>query len=841
MNLNRRPTKIHPLWIALFLFLPAVQVLAQDDSLKIDYASLPVVDYSNPREYEIAEVTISGVEFLQPMVLKSLSGLKEGGTITVPGDDMTRVIHKFWDQGLFSDVKLTATKIQGGKIWLDIYLREQPRLTFLNINGLKKSEKEDLEEKLSLRRGSQITTDLLNNTERIIKEHFVEKGFLNCGVDIVQKADSAAGNGVRLFIDVKKNPRVKIEEIYFFGNETFTPRRLRRTMKDTKKYNINIFKASKMIKDSYKEDKKKLIAFYNENGYRDAKILKDSISILNDKRIDLTIWLEEGRKYYFRDITWIGNTVYPSELLSRALGIDKGDIFDQTVLDKRLQIDEDAVSSLYLDHGYLFFSVDPVEVRVEDDSIDFEMRIYEGEQATINEVIITGNTKTNEHVIRREIRTKPGELFSKAEIIRTVRELAQLGHFDPEKIEPNPIPNPTDGTVDIEYKLVERANDQLEISGGWGANMLVGTIGLRFSNFSIRSVLDPKAWRPIPIGDGQTLSIRAQSNGKYYRAYNFSFVEPWFGGKKPNSLSLSLYHTVTTNSFYAFDAGDASFKISGAAIGLGRRLNWPDDFFQLFNQVSLQQYRLNDWGNYFFFDNGISNNLSFTTTLARSSVDQLIYPRRGSNFSLSLQLTPPYSLFNNKDYTKATDSEKYRLIEYHKWKFNGEWYTTLAGNLVLFTRAQWGYLGHYNDDIGPSPFEGFDLGGDGMSGYNLYGYETIALRGYENSSLTPRVRINNSNIKSGNVYQKVTLELRHPITLNPSATVFMVAFLEGGNAWYSIDEFNPFLIKRSAGFGLRAFLPMFGLLGIDWGYGFDDIGREGANKSQFHFTIGQQF
>ncbi|MBL7112965.1 MAG: outer membrane protein assembly factor BamA, partial [Bacteroidales bacterium] len=419
MNLNRRFYKIFLLWVSLFLLIPVFQVMAQEEKEVIDYAKLPVFDYSNPREYVIAEITISGVEFLQPMVLKSMSGLREGGTITVPGDDMTRVIHKFWDQGLFSDVKLTATRVEAGKIWIDIYLKEQPRLTLLEINGLKKSEKEDLTEKLTLRRGSQITTDLMNNTVRIIKEHFIEKGFLNTDVDIVQKADSASGNGVQLFIEIKKNDRVKIEEIYFVGNEVFTQKRLKRTMKDTKKYNWNIFKASKLIKDTYKEDKKKLLAFYNENGYRDAKILRDSISVLNDKRVDLTIWLEEGNKYFFRNIEWIGNTVYPSELLSRGLGIDRGDVFDQTVLDKRLQMDEDAVSSLYLDNGYLFFQVDPVEVRIENDSIDFEMRIHEGEQATINEVIITGNTKTNEHVIRREIRTKPGALFSKAEIIRT--------------------------------------------------------------------------------------------------------------------------------------------------------------------------------------------------------------------------------------------------------------------------------------------------------------------------------------------------------------------------------------------------------------------------------------
>jgi outer membrane protein insertion porin family len=511
-------------------------------------------------------------------------------------------------------------------------------------------------------------------------------------------------------------------------------------------------------------------------------------------------------------------------------------------------VDEDAVSSLYLDNGYLFFSVDPVEINVENDSIDFEMRIYEGKQATINNIIITGNTKTNEHVIRREIRTKPGELFSKSDIIRTVRELAQLGHFDPEKIEPVPIPNPADGTVDIEYKLVERANDQLEISGGWGAGMLVGTIGLRFSNFSARNVFSPRAWRPVPSGDGQTLSLRAQSNGKYYQSYNMTFIEPWFGGKKPNSLSLSFFHSKMDNSYYLWDAGTSSMKINGASIGLGRRLRWPDDFFTLYNEISFQQYILDNWTGYFQFSDGASNNVSFTTTLARKSLDQLIYPRRGSDFSLSLQLTPPYSLLSNKDYSNMSPSEKYRWIEYHKWLFKADWYTTLAGNLVLATRAHFGYLGHYNNNLGPSPFEAFDVGGDGMSGYNIYGYDIIALRGYSNGSLTPRVDrdgnvlTNGTGTKSGNVYERLYLELRYPITLNPSATVFVLGFIEGGNCWYSIDQFNPFLIKRSAGFGLRAFLPMFGLLGIDWGYGFDDVpGFPDANHSQFHFTIGQQF
>jgi outer membrane protein insertion porin family len=803
-----------------------------------DYSSLQVMDYSNARDYEIADVTVSGVEFLQPQVLISISGLQVGDKITVPGERTTKVVQKFWDQGLFSDVKLTAVKIEKGKIWLDIYLKEQPRLSRLELEGLKKGESQDLIEKINLRNGSQITADVLNNTERIIKEHFIDKGFYNTEIQIKQTPDTTRGNSVRMTVYVRKNERVKIEDIHFVGNKVFSETRLRRVMKNTKKIDINIFKPSKYIKNDFKEDKEKLLTFYNKNGYRDAKLRKDSVIILNDKRIMLYIFLEEGEKYFFRDIKWIGNTVYPAEVLNAYLGIKRGDVFDETILEERLNSDEDAVSSLYLDNGYLFFSVDPVEIKIEDDSIDFEMRIYEGKQATINDVIIKGNTKTNEHVVRREIRTKPGDLFDRSLLIRTVRELAQLGHFDPENIVPNPIPNPAEGTVDLEYNLVERANDQLEISGGWGANMLVGTIGLRFSNFSARNILNPKAWRPIPTGDGQTLSIRAQSNGKYYRAYNLSFIEPWFGGKKPNSLVVSFYHTITNNSLYWYESGDKSFKISGASVGMGRRLMWPDDFFTMYNEISIQQYELDNWTGYFLFSDGTSKNFSFNTTFARKSVDQLIYPRRGSTFSLSLQLTPPYSLFNDRDYTNLTDQEKYKWIEYHKWKFLADWYTTLAGNLVLATKAQFGYLGHYNNQIGPSPFEGFDVGGDGMSGYNIYGYETIALRGYENSSLTPRV----NGMKAGNVYSKLTLELRYPITLNPSATVFVLGFLEGGDAWYSIDQFNPFIIKRSAGFGLRAFLPMFGLLGIDWGYGFDAVpGQPDANRNQFHFTIGQQF
>ncbi len=823
------------LLIALILFAGAIQVFPQD----LDYDNLPVIDYANPREYEIAEITVSGIEFLQPQVLISISGMQVGDKIKIPGDEITKAIEKFWDQGLFADAKISARKVEEGKIWLDIYLKEQPRLSRLIVDGLKKGETQDLMETLNVRTGSQVTKDLIINTRRIIKDHFIEKGFYNTTVAINQEQDTLRANSVRLLVTVNKNERIKIDDIIFEGNQVFDDKKLRRVLKNTKKVNWNIFKSSKFIRSDYKEDKATMIDFYNENGYRDFKILGDSLVFIEEEeRLLLKVFITEGIKYYFRDIKWIGNTIYPAGILGAVMGITKGDVFDQSLLSKRLEIDEDAVSSLYLDNGYLFFSVDPVEIRVEDDSIDFEMRVYEGKQATINNIIISGNTKTNEHVIRREIRTKPGQLFSKSDIIRTVRELAQLGHFDPEKIEPIPIPNPADGTVDIEYKLVERANDQLEISGGWGAGMLVGTIGLRFSNFSAREVFNPKAWRPIPSGDGQTLSLRAQSNGKYYQSYNATFIEPWFGGKKPNSLAISVFHSLMNNSYTIWDVGSSNMRITGASVGLGRRLTWPDDFFTIYNEISFQQYNLDNWTGYFQFTDGASNNLSFNTTLARKSIDQMIYPRRGSDFSISLQLTPPYSMFNGKDYVNMDAASKYQWIEYHKWLFKADWYTSLAGNLVLATRAHFGYLGHYNDDLGPSPFEGFDVGGDGMSGYNLYGYDIIALRGYENGTLTPRV----NGTKSGNVYTRLYMELRYPITLNPSATVYVLGFLEGGNSWYTIDQFNPFLVKRSAGFGLRAFLPMFGLLGIDWAYGFDPVpGFPDANKSQFHFTIGQQF
>lgn len=801
----------------------------------------PVMDYSFPKEYEIGGITVSGVQFLDKNILVQLSGLQVGETILVPGEMLTAAIEKLWSQGLFSDVKITKTSIEGNKIFLDIYLGERPRLSRFSFSGVNRNETQDLQEKIQIFTGSQVTENLLNNATKIVKDHFIEKSFYNVEVDITQRDDPKLPNTVVLNVNVDKSKKVRIRDIEFVGNEVFRDSRLQRVMKNTKERNINFFKASKFIEDDYEEDKVSLHDFYNENGYRDFKILGDSLFPVKEDRLKLVITLKEGQKYYHRNITWVGNTKFPSELLDMVLGIKKGDPYDQKTLEERLYFDQDAVNSVYMDDGYLFSNIAPVEVLVEDDSIDLEMRVYEGEQATIDKVIITGNTKTNEHVVRREIRTLPGELFSKTDIIRSVQEVAQLGHFDPEKISPNPIPNPANNTVDMEYSLEERANDQFEISGGWGAGMLIGTVGLRFNNFSARNIFKLKQWRPIPSGDGQTLSLRAQSNGRYYQAYNVTFVEPWFGGKKPNSFSVSGFRSIQSNGQKKGEAGRKSLTITGASIGSGRRLSWPDDYFTLYNQISYQLYDLNNWGSYFLFSEGASNNLSFTTSLTRHSAGpNPIFPVRGSTFSLSLQITPPYSLLNDKDYSdpEMPDSEKYKWIEYHKWSFKADYYYELAKNLVLNTKAGFGYLGHFNDDIGPSPFEGFDLGGDGMTGYSLYGRETIALRGYENFSLTPTV----DGKKAGNLYTKITMELRYPISMNPQATIFALVFFEAGNAWYRFEDFNPFGIRRSAGIGLRANLPMFGLLGIDWGYGFDDIpGNPEANGSHFHFVIGQQF
>ncbi len=643
---------------------------------------------------------------------------------------------------------------------------------------------------------------------------------------------------------------MKITEIIFVGNENYDAKRLRRTMKNTKEKNLNFFKASKYVGDKFDEDKERLYTFYNDNGFRDFALLSDSIYPVSEDRVGLLIKINEGNQYFLRNINWVGNSVYRKEDLDKVFNIEKGSVYNQSLIYDRLNGSggaQDAVSSLYLDYGYLFSRLVPVEANVENDSIDLEIRIFEGDQAYLNNITISGNTRTNEHVARRELHTLPGDLFSKDKIIRSIRQLGVLGHFDPEKINPTPLPDPTNGTVDLLYKLEEKANDQFEVSGGWGAGMLVGTVGVRFNNFAMRNFFNLKQWRPYPSGDGQSLSIRAQSNGRIYQSYNVSFVEPWLGGNKPNTFSVSLYRSLMTNGRKKGEDGRQSMIIDGATIGLGKRLEWPDDYFSLYGELSYQRYNLNNYSVYrFLFENGSSNLFSLTARLTRFSTSpNLIYPRSGSTFTLSVQATPPYSIITGRNMLNAPDEIKYNWIEFHKWIFKADYYFPVSRNdkLVLNSRFAFGYLGFYNKDIGPSPFENFYLGGDGMTGYSFYGREVIALRGYTNGSLTPSDPVR--GVSSGNVYTKITFELRYPISLNPQATIFGLAFLEAGRAWYQLKDYNPFRMNRSAGIGIRANLPMFGLLGVDWGYGFDEVPEPAnypnANKSQFHFVIGQQF
>ncbi|MEN8119582.1 MAG: outer membrane protein assembly factor BamA [Bacteroidota bacterium] len=810
-------------------------------------------DYANPKEYHIGGISITGVRYLNHNALVQLSGLKEGQKIKIPGEGITNSLKKLWKQGLFSDIKISYTKIVADTIYLDIYLQERPRLSRLVISGIMNAQIKDLEEKINLKRGGQVTENIINRTKNIISDYFIEKGYFNVDINIIQKNDTTYQNTVILYVNIDKKEKVKITEIDFEGNTVFEDAKLKKFLKETKQKRwYGLFKPSKYNPDKYEEDKKNLITKLNSKGYRDAKILGDTLIKNPDNTLKLAIKIEEGNQYFFRDITWVGNKKFTAPQLSRQLKIKKGDIYDQSVLDERLSIEDDAVSNLYMDDGYLFFNVTPVEMNIQNDSIDLEMRIFEGPQATIKNVTITGNTRTNDNVIRREIRTLPGELFRKSDIIRTVRELAQLGHFDPEQIVPTPKPNPSDGTVDLEYALVEKANDQIELSGGWGAGMIVGTLGLSFNNFSTKNIFDKKAWQPLPTGDGQKLSVRAQTNGKYYQNYSISFIEPWLGGKKPNSLSVSVSHTIQSrgaynpysgygsayggygSSYYPTDGSGSKMNITSASVGFGRRLKWPDDYFSLYNELSYRHYILNDYP-YLFrgISDGDFNQIAFNNILSRSSVDQPLYSRRGSSFSLGLEFTLPISLWDGKDYANMDLVEKFKWLEYYKWDFKATWFTQLIGDLVFHAKAEYGFINYYNEDIGPAPTEAFVLGGDGM-GYMSYGKTIVGLRGYENGSLSPQ---------SGDyIYNKYVFELRYPIALTQAATIYGLTFLESGGSWNRFSDYNPFGLHRSGGVGVRVFLPMLGLLGIDWAYGFDKIPDSSEiGGSRFHFILGQQF
>lgn len=838
---------------------------------------------SNPKKYEIGGISITGAKNYEDYVLIGFSGLTIGQQITVPGPDITNAVNRFWKHGLFSDVSITADKIVGNKIYLSIDLKQRPRISKINYSGLKKSEREDIDAKIGFINGNQITPNQIERAKFLIKKYFDEKGFNNADVTILQKDDLSKENQVIVDVVVDKKEKVKVNQIHISGNSALSENKIERVMKKTneQKKLINLFRTKKFVPENFEADKELILEKYNELGYRDALIVSDSVVKVDDKHVDIYLNIDEGNKYHVRSIKWIGNTIYPSDLLNVYLKLKPGDVYNQKLITERTQTDDDAISNLYMDKGYLFFHLEPVEINIQNDSVDLEMRIQEGKQATINKVTITGNDRLYEHVVRRELRTKPGQLFSKTDLQRSLREIAQTGHFNPENLVPDIQPDPENGTVDIGYPLESKANDQIEFSAGWGQTGIIGKLSLKFTNFSIKNLLNPSSYKGIiPQGDGQTLTISAQTNARYYQQYSVSFFDPWFGGKRPNSLSVSAFYSRQsdinsnyTSSYnpnygyggygypgYGYGGGygygngygydydpsfaydpDQNFQQIGVALGFGKRLSWPDDYFTFSAELSYQRYMMKDW-KYFIINNGSSNNLSLNLTLSRNSLDNPVYTRRGSQFSLSLGITPPYSLLGEDkkiDYKdpKVPLSKKFKWVEYHKWKFKARTFTPISPNekLVLATRVEYGFLGQFNKDK-KSPFETFFMGGDGMSGYSsTYLTETIALRGYENGSLTPYGY-------DGYAYSRLGVELRYPLMLQPSSTIYALTFLEAGNAWNDVKNFNPFDLKRSAGAGVRIMLPMIGMLGIDWAYGFDKVfGTRDHGGSQFHFIIGQEF
>ncbi len=811
-----------------------------------------LVDYSAPKTYVVGDISMEGIKYLSKNQLFSVLGISSGDTIKVPSEDVSQAVKRVWLQGAAADIGFYIDSIvpTGDTAYFRLALQELPRVLKWEYRGVRNGERDELKEKLNLRRGGQLSEYVKESSIEVIKKFYKEKGFLNVDVDILEERDSIIKNAIKVTFDVHRGDKVKIREITYDGNDELSKFKLDKSMKKTKdKSWYNFFNSKKFHEDEYDHDKVTLIEAFNELGYRDAKILQDSIYYFEDGRMGIHFDIDKGKKYYFRNITWTGNSEYTEEQLNSVLKIDKGAVYDVVTMEKRLfggDKDNDfTVSKLYRDNGYLFFNVTPVELNIDGDSVDVEMRMVEGKPATFNNIIINGNTITNEKVVRRAVFTRPGYLFRQTDFERSIREIASMGNFDAEAAaDPSKgysiIPNQLTNTVDISYNVEEKSNSQLELSGGWGGGMFVGTLGVSFNNFSTANFFRKECWKPVPLGDAQQLAFRYQTNGKYYTALTASFVEPWLFGKKPTQLSFSAYYTKQTNSYfsylYNYLNSDQYMEVYGASIGLGNRLEWPDNYFVLYNQLGWQSYKLQDWNSYFIYSTGISHNISYNISLTRNSTDQMLYPRSGSDFTLGLQVTPPWSMmkkgWRDIDYNSLSVQEHYNWIEYNKWTFKGAVYTKLVGDLVLMTRAQFGYLGYYNRNWGYSPFEGYMVGGDGMSGYNIYGSDIISLRGYENYSLTPT----KNGAYSGNVYDKFTVELRYPVVMEPSSTIYVLAFLEGGNCWSSIQEFNPFHIKRSAGVGARIYLPVVGMLGIDWGYGFDAR----SDKSQFHFVIGQQ-
>ncbi|MDA7804892.1 MAG: outer membrane protein assembly factor BamA [Bacteroidetes bacterium] len=815
------------LLLTLVSFTTTAQVVQNGD-----FGLIPGIDY------EVAGITVSGAQDLDPNVVIMLTNIRVGDNIQFPDPKISDAIRTLWRQQLFENITFSVVNKSGRKVYLDIRLQELPKMSKYFITGVKKSWKDDIREELDLRAGKVVNENLVVMSRNKIQSYFREKGYLNATVDITQERDSSFNNAVILGFRVKPGSRVKIGEIVFVGNESVSDKVLLKAMKNTKMKGKAIFKVSKLRKKEYSEDMRALVAKYNSMGYRDARIIRDTNYRIDEELINIEITLEEGRKYYFGDITFVGNTKYDTPLLRSILKINRGDIYDSQHLNERVSFDPNGndVASIYLNNGYLFSQVVPIEKNVQNDTIDVEVRIQEGRQATIRKVSITGNERTNDHVIYREVRTRPGDLFSKAMIQRTIRELSQLGYFDQTQIGVNPVPDPQTGTVDLEYTVVEKSTSQLELQGGWGANRVVGTLGLNFNNFSAKNVGNKRAWQPLPTGDGQTINIRAQSNGLYFQSYNASFTEPWLGGKKPNSFTGTIYHNVQSNGVQASDPNRQSLLITGINFGLGQRLKWPDDYFTLYQGLEFRRFNLNNFPTGFLnYNKGISNNVNYKFTLGRNNTDVPIFPTRGSQISFAAELTPPFSLLRDDiDYKSLSSEERFKLVEYHKWKLNADWFAPITSKFVIRTHGEFGYLGSYNKDLGLPPFERFYVGGDGLANFVIDGREIIGLRGYTNNSITPG--------GGGALYNKYVFEMRYIIANNPSAQVFPLIFMEGGNNYDNFWDYRAFNLKRSAGAGLRIYMPMFGLMGVDVAYGFDPE-PNGATASgwQTHFIIGQQF
>lgn len=845
----------------------------------------PTIIFSGmPKKYEIAGLRVEGLQNYEDYIVIGYSGLSIGDVVEIPGDDITNAAKRFWRQGLFSKIQIRVEKIYGNKAWLVFDLRQQPRISKINYTGCKKGEKEELEQRLSLMPGNQITQNIVNRAKEIITAFFKQKGFGNVTVDIRLTPDLSKENEMIVDINVNKNEKVKVHKIYIAGNDVLSDNKIQRVMKKTneKKKLVNLFRQKKFVESDYENDLDLIIKKYNELGYRDARIVSDSVAQYNEKQVDVYIEVEEGKQYFISDITWAGNTVYPSSTLDNILGIKPGDVYNQTLLNKRTTEDEDAVANLYMNNGYLFFQLVPIESKIEGDSIALEMRVMEGPQARINSIVINGNDRLYEKVIRRELHVKPGELFSKDDLMRSAREIAQTGHFDPENMDIRPEPNNENGTVDLIFNLTSKNSDQVELSAGWGQTGVIGKVSLKFTNFSLKNLFNTSSYKGIiPQGEGQTFTISAQTNAKYYQAYSLSFLDPWFGGKRPNSLSVSAYYSRQTgvnsqfynnnmnswlygggyypgyggyypSSYYddyyqssienAYDP-NKYLQMAGISLGFGKRLKWPDNYFTFMAQLSYNWYKLKNWEYLYYMQNGTSNAFVLGLSFARNSIDNPIYTRSGSQFSLDLSITPPMSLFINKDWkalaekgTVEAKKEMYRWIEYWKLKFKARTYTPLTDpngkwTLVLMTRADIGILGSYNKYL-KSPFETFYVGGDGMSGSYGYAQETVALRGYDNGAFTQQ--------RDGYAYTRFCMELHFPFLLQPSTTIYGLAFIEGGNAWMDLKDFSPFDIKRSAGAGVRIYLPMVGLMGIDWAYGFDKVFNK-KGGSHIHFILGQEF